>query len=125
MGADVIVVSGAASGIGRAICELAADRGMTVGLLDADADRVEDLATHLRASGARATEQAGRRLLSALAGAVGPHLVDEAPRGDRDQPAEWFFWDPGPGPRGDSLDQRFLNRILTPREVAVAPNHGR
>ena len=55
MATDVIVVSGAASGIGRAICELAADRGMTVGLLDADAERVEALATHLRASGARAT----------------------------------------------------------------------
>ena len=54
MGADVIVVSGAASGIGRAICELAADRGMTVGLLDADADRVEGLAAQLRQSGARA-----------------------------------------------------------------------
>ncbi|HEY1508599.1 MAG TPA: SDR family oxidoreductase [Solirubrobacteraceae bacterium] len=40
MGADVIVVSGAASGIGRAICELAADRRMTVGLLDAHADRM-------------------------------------------------------------------------------------
>ncbi len=65
------------------------------------------------------------RLLSALAGAVGSHLVDEAPRGDRDQPAEWLFWDPVPGPRGGSLDQRFLNSILTSPVVAIAPNHGR
>jgi NAD(P)-dependent dehydrogenase (short-subunit alcohol dehydrogenase family) len=54
MSEDVLVVSGAASGIGRSICRLAAGRGMRVGLLDADGARAEAVAQSLRDGGARA-----------------------------------------------------------------------
>lgn len=51
---DVLIVSGAASGIGRSICVLGAARGLRIGLLDADGEGVEAVARGLRDGGATA-----------------------------------------------------------------------
>jgi NAD(P)-dependent dehydrogenase (short-subunit alcohol dehydrogenase family) len=77
---DTVLVSGAASGIGRAVCLLAAERGMAVGLLDSDAEHVEAVADELRALGARAAVavvdvtdwDALERAVSDLGRALGP-----------------------------------------------------
>jgi len=50
----VAVVTGAASGMGRAICSRLADQGHRVALLDLDGDGVQRAAKNLRARGARA-----------------------------------------------------------------------
>jgi NAD(P)-dependent dehydrogenase (short-subunit alcohol dehydrogenase family) len=55
----VAVVTGAASGMGRAIGQSLADRGHRVALLDLDGDGAESAAAELRARGARVL---GRRL---------------------------------------------------------------
>ncbi|NIB41609.1 glucose 1-dehydrogenase [Pseudomaricurvus alkylphenolicus] len=47
----VVFVSGAASGIGRAICERLADEGARVAVADINADAAESLAFELRAGG--------------------------------------------------------------------------
>ena len=49
----VAVVTGAASGMGRAICNRLADRGHRVALLDLDGDGAQRAADELRAQGAR------------------------------------------------------------------------
>jgi NAD(P)-dependent dehydrogenase (short-subunit alcohol dehydrogenase family) len=54
MADDVLIVSGAASGIGRSICVLGAARGLRVGLLDADGEGAEAVARSLRDQGASA-----------------------------------------------------------------------
>ena len=51
-------VTGAASGIGKAIAELFARRGATVHLLDRDAEKAEVIATALRAEGCSAQSHA-------------------------------------------------------------------
>jgi len=49
----VILLTGAANGIGRATAEALAARGRALGLLDRDADRLEEVRSRLRAAGAR------------------------------------------------------------------------
>jgi NAD(P)-dependent dehydrogenase (short-subunit alcohol dehydrogenase family) len=49
------IVTGAASGIGRAVAEQAAAEGASISLVDISAEPLEELASALRASGTRAT----------------------------------------------------------------------
>lgn len=52
MSGKVVVLTGAANGIGRATAEALAKRGYRLGLIDRDAGRLDDVAGALRASGA-------------------------------------------------------------------------
>jgi short-subunit dehydrogenase len=76
----VAVVTGAASGMGRALCHELARAGVRLGLLDRNAGGLDSLAEELHAGGtvcARAAadvsdRQAVRTAISALAGELGP-----------------------------------------------------
>jgi short-subunit dehydrogenase len=76
----VAVVTGAASGIGRALCPLLAQEGARLGLLDRNAEGLASLAEELRAKGvccATASadvrdRRATREAIEALAGQLGP-----------------------------------------------------
>jgi len=52
---QVIVVTGAASGIGQALCRLFARRGARIGLVDRDTTKLEAFADELRQAGAQCT----------------------------------------------------------------------
>jgi len=56
LGGQVAVITGAAGGIGSALCEVLADRGAQVVLADVDASRLAGLADGLRARGATVIE---------------------------------------------------------------------
>ena len=42
---QVVIISGAASGIGRELCRLFARRGASIGLIDCDKTKLEEFAT--------------------------------------------------------------------------------
>jgi NAD(P)-dependent dehydrogenase (short-subunit alcohol dehydrogenase family) len=80
-GQQTVLVTGAASGIGRATAELAATRGHTVLALDRDADAIEPLGETLLELGARQAvaavadvtdEHALERVLEDAVGGLGP-----------------------------------------------------
>ncbi len=80
---EVVIVTGASQGIGRAIASVAAREGAAVGLLDMDADGGRDALAALTASGGRATFAAADvtdegqvgRAVAAIAGELGDATV--------------------------------------------------
>ncbi|WP_157135464.1 SDR family oxidoreductase [Hyphomicrobium sp. MC1] len=58
MDGKVIVISGAASGIGKALCHLLAERGASLGLLDYDSPALQLLTDDLRRNGVRCCSKA-------------------------------------------------------------------
>lgn len=94
--ADVVVITGAAGGIGRALCELLHARGHALHLIDRDADRLVALADGLDATchaGVADSPAAARQALAPAAGAIAgfAHLAgameDDAALGDA--PGVW------------------------------------
>ena len=59
---QVVIISGAASGIGLELCRLFARRGASVGLIDRDKTELEEFSDKLLRAGARC---ASRSLMSA------------------------------------------------------------
>ncbi|TDO54750.1 NAD(P)-dependent dehydrogenase (short-subunit alcohol dehydrogenase family) [Kribbella sp. VKM Ac-2527] len=80
---EVVLVTGAARGIGRAIALKAAEEGAVVALLDVLADRLDETAEEIRKTGARVAAAVGditdetsvRRAVGELAADLGPITV--------------------------------------------------
>lgn len=98
----VAVVTGAANGIGEAICHRLAGEGVRVVLLDRDAQRLENVATALGASAAAhhaldLTDRAEvRRVFGAIRADVGPVeiLVNNVGQAPRERAQEFSEADP-------------------------------
>ena len=74
---NVVVVTGAARGLGACICRQFAARGATVGVADIDADGAERTAASLRADGARASAYAADLTVDAAVAALREAVLRE------------------------------------------------
>ena len=77
---QVVIISGAASGIGLELCRLFARRGASVGLIDRDGTKLEEFADELLRAGTRCAvsivdvreREQVRRAVQEIVGALGP-----------------------------------------------------